>query len=69
MPAIEDAYRSARALSLEEDLRLLDAEETAERVRITGAEGSLFNPHCATIHPARLARGLARVVTHTPLGS
>jgi glycine/D-amino acid oxidase-like deaminating enzyme len=62
VPAIEDAYRSARALSLEEDLRLLDAEETAERVRITGAEGSLFNPHCATIHPARLARGLARAV-------
>ena len=61
-PAIKDAYESARALGLEEDLRLLDAEETAERVRITGARGALYNPHCATIHPARLARGLARAV-------
>jgi len=62
VPAIKDAYESARALGLEEDLRLLDAEETAGRVRITGAKGALYNPHCATIHPARLARGLARAV-------
>ena len=62
LPAIEEAYRSAQALGLEEDLRLLDAEETAGRIRITGAEGGLFNPHCASIHPARLARGLARAV-------
>ena len=26
------------------------------------ARGALYNPHCATIHPARLARGLARAV-------
>jgi glycine/D-amino acid oxidase-like deaminating enzyme len=62
LPAIKDAHESARALGLEEDLGLLDAEETAGRVRITGAEGALYNPHCATIHPARLARGLARAV-------
>jgi glycine/D-amino acid oxidase-like deaminating enzyme len=62
VPAIEDAYQSARALGLEEDLRLLDAEQTAERIRITGARGGLYNPHCATIQPARLARGLARAV-------
>jgi glycine/D-amino acid oxidase-like deaminating enzyme len=62
LPAIEGAYRSAEALGLEGDLRLLGARETAERIRITGAEGALYNPHCATIHPARLARGLARAV-------
>lgn len=62
LPGIEQAYESARALGLEGDLRLLDAEETAERVRITGAGGALYNPHCATIHPARLVRGLARAV-------
>ena len=62
VPGIKDAYESARALGLEEDLRLLDAEETARRVRITGAGGALYNPHCATIHPARLTRGLARTV-------
>jgi glycine/D-amino acid oxidase-like deaminating enzyme len=62
VPAIEGAYRTAGTLGLEEDLQLLDAQETAERIRITGAEGALYNPHCATIHPARLARGLARAV-------
>jgi glycine/D-amino acid oxidase-like deaminating enzyme len=62
VPAIEDAYQSARALGLEEDLQLLDADETAERIRIIGARGGLYNPHCATIQPARLARGLARAV-------
>jgi glycine/D-amino acid oxidase-like deaminating enzyme len=62
LPAIEQAYQSLRALDLEENVRLLDAQETAERIRITEVKGALFNPHCATIHPARLARGLARVV-------
>jgi glycine/D-amino acid oxidase-like deaminating enzyme len=62
LPAIESAYESLRRLALEDDLRLLDADETAERVRITYAKGALYNPHCATIHPARLARGLARTV-------
>ena len=62
LPAIEGAYEALRGLGLEEDLRLLDADETAGRIRITGARGALFNPHCATIHPARLARGLARAV-------
>jgi glycine/D-amino acid oxidase-like deaminating enzyme len=62
LPGIQDTYGAFRTLGLEEDLRLLDAEETSRRVRITGAEGALYNPHCATIHPARLVRGLARVV-------
>ena len=62
LPAIQDAYESLRALGLEEDLRLLDAEETSDHVKITDARGALYNPHCATIHPARLARGLARAV-------
>ena len=62
LPAVEQAYESARALGLEGDIRVLDAEETAKRVRITGVRGALYNPHCATIHPARLARGLAQAV-------
>ena len=43
-----------------DDIRLLTAEECADLVR--GAEGVLagsFNPHCARVDPARLARGLA----------
>jgi glycine/D-amino acid oxidase-like deaminating enzyme len=62
LPGIQEAYESLCRLGLEDGVRLLDADETAGRVRITGARGALFNPHCATIHPARLARGLARAV-------
>ena len=62
VPSIESSYEAMRSLGLEDGLRVLDAEETAERVKITDARGGLYNPHCATIHPARLARGLARAV-------
>ncbi len=46
----------------EADLRLLDAEQTAEHVRAADVLGSTYTPHCARIHPAKLVRGLARVV-------
>ena len=42
--------------------RLLDAGETAERLRIAGTLGSIHHPHCARINPARLVRGLADAV-------
>ena len=40
----------------------LDAGETAARVRVAGALGSVFSPHAARVHPARLVRGIAEVV-------
>ena len=40
----------------------LDPEETARRLRVARCEGAAFTPHCASVHPARLVRGLARVV-------
>jgi glycine/D-amino acid oxidase-like deaminating enzyme len=43
-------------------LALLDADATREHVGIAGAIGSTYTPHCARIHPAKLARGLARFV-------
>ena len=46
----------------DDDLRLLDATETGEQVRATHVLGSLFTPHCAAIHPAKLVRGLAALV-------
>ena len=45
-----------------EDYRWLTPEESATHVVARGALGGLFTPHCAAIHPARLARGLADVV-------
>ena len=46
----------------EEDLRLLSAAEASERLAATDVVGGTFTPHCAAIHPARLARGLAEAV-------
>ena len=43
-------------------MRLLTAAETAEQVTAEGVVGATFTPHCAAIHPARLARGLAEAV-------
>jgi glycine/D-amino acid oxidase-like deaminating enzyme len=46
----------------DEDLRLLDADETAAVAGVADALGASFTPHCAALHPARLVRGLAEAV-------
>src|SRR4051794_13079278 len=38
---------------------LLDAEATAARVNVDRVLGGRWSPHCARVHPAKLARGLA----------
>ncbi len=40
----------------------LSEAEARARVGASGVLGGSFTPHCARVHPARLARGLARVV-------
>jgi glycine/D-amino acid oxidase-like deaminating enzyme len=59
----------------DDDYRLLDQQETEQMVGGSAVVGGYFTPHCAAIHPARLARGLARAVErkgatiyeHTPV--
>jgi glycine/D-amino acid oxidase-like deaminating enzyme len=52
----------------EDDLRLLSAAEATARVRAAGVLGGLFTPHCAALHPAKLARSLAsRVAEQVPI--
>lgn len=52
-----------RALGFgEEDVRWLDPAACAARVGAARNLGGVFFAHCAAIHPARLARGLADVV-------
>ncbi|MDQ4059445.1 MAG: FAD-binding oxidoreductase [Actinomycetota bacterium] len=46
----------------EDDIRWLAPREAAEYVRVPECYGATFTPHCAALHPARLARGLAEVV-------
>lgn len=45
-----------------EDLEWLEPDAADERGRVAGSLGATYTPHCARIHPARLARGLADVV-------
>ncbi|HUY50420.1 MAG TPA: FAD-binding oxidoreductase [Streptosporangiaceae bacterium] len=60
--AIEEVAQARSYGFGEADLRLLNHAETAQQVTASGVLGSTFTPHCAAIHPARLARGLAEVV-------
>jgi glycine/D-amino acid oxidase-like deaminating enzyme len=46
----------------EEHARLLDRGEARAVIGADRVRGGVFVPHCAVIHPARLVRGLARVV-------
>jgi glycine/D-amino acid oxidase-like deaminating enzyme len=39
------------------DFEWLNQQEVSDRVHVEGALGGVFMPHCAAIHPARLARG------------
>lgn len=43
-------------------VELLPADAADRRVRVAGTRAAVWEPHCARIHPARLAAGLARVV-------
>ncbi|WP_426198897.1 NAD(P)/FAD-dependent oxidoreductase [Pseudomonas sp. DC3200b2] len=54
---------SYRALGLgEADYRWLEPSELSARLNVANAYGALYSPHCATVQPAKLARGLARAV-------
>jgi glycine/D-amino acid oxidase-like deaminating enzyme len=44
---------------VEEDFRWLEADEIRRELPVAGALAAIHTPHCAAIHPARLARGLA----------
>ncbi len=46
----------------EDDIRWLSKSEVDSRIGAHGLLGANFHPHCAAIHPAKLVRGLARVV-------
>ncbi len=45
-----------------QDFVELSRDEMDDRIRVAGALGGLFSPHCARVQPAKLVLGLARVV-------
>jgi glycine/D-amino acid oxidase-like deaminating enzyme len=57
---LHERLQRRRAFGIgEDDLRLLETPELAQRVRVRGARAATFTPHCGRLDPARLARGLA----------
>lgn len=46
----------------EDDYRWLPPADAQKRIGMTPNHGATFTPHCAVIHPARLVKGLGRVV-------
>jgi glycine/D-amino acid oxidase-like deaminating enzyme len=45
-----------------EDYAWLEPAASQQRLRLSRSHGAVFTPHCASLHPARLVRGLADVV-------
>jgi glycine/D-amino acid oxidase-like deaminating enzyme len=62
MPVIRQMLDLYEEMGFGEHYHLLSREETAQRLHVSGVVGSLYSPHCATVHPGKLVRGLARVV-------
>jgi glycine/D-amino acid oxidase-like deaminating enzyme len=56
---VDDARAWGRG---EDQVRLLGAQEARKVLNATRVRGATFTPDCAAVHPARLVRGLARVV-------
>lgn len=60
---LREHLHELRGLGLgDDDYRWLEPAELDGQLRIAGAQGALYSPHCATIQPAKLVRGLARCV-------
>ena len=62
LPSVRDTHADFERLGLGDRVQLLDQKQTVERIRIAGALSAIHYKDAAMIHPARLARGLARVV-------
>ncbi|EJM18822.1 glycine/D-amino acid oxidase, deaminating [Pseudomonas sp. GM21] len=56
---LDDLYRQGLT---ESDYRWLSPEQLAQQIRVAKPYGGIYAPHVATIHPAKLVRGLARAV-------
>ena len=62
LPGIRSSYAAYGRLGLGDRYQMLSATEATERIRVSDVHGGLFTPDGASLHPARLVRGLARAV-------
>lgn len=59
---LKAAYAAYDRLGLADDADLISADEARERIRVTAVLGAMHTRSGASLHPARLVRGLARAV-------
>jgi glycine/D-amino acid oxidase-like deaminating enzyme len=62
LPTVEEMWQEYVDIGLGDGVELLDAAQTAERMRVKDALGSFLIRDGAAVQPAQLARGLARAV-------
>jgi glycine/D-amino acid oxidase-like deaminating enzyme len=61
--SLRASYKSLEQLGYEAgDNQWLEGSDLTDKINIEEAKAAIFNPHCASIHPAKLVRGLARAV-------
>ena len=60
-PRVHADLRNKASYDINDDV-WLDRAQTGQRTMATEVLGASYTPHCAAIHPARLARGLAASV-------
>lgn len=62
LPTLEKAMATYRKLDLEDHFQLLDQGQTDQRVRISGAAGSLLSKTSAVLNPGKLVKQLAEAL-------
>ena len=62
LPGLHASYATYERLGLADRYQMLNASEAVARVGASQVHGGLFTPDGASLHPARLVRGLARAV-------
>jgi glycine/D-amino acid oxidase-like deaminating enzyme len=62
LPGIRASYATYERLGLADRYQMLNAAEALARVGASQIHGGLYTPDGASLHPARLVRGLARAV-------
>lgn len=63
LSSLQGYLADLRALGLDEtDYRWLTPFDLGKQLQLANAYGAIHTPHCATIQPAKLVRGLARCV-------
>jgi glycine/D-amino acid oxidase-like deaminating enzyme len=62
LPMLRASFAAYERLGLGGQYQLLKAEQALDRARVTNVLGALFATENASLHPARLVRGLARAI-------